>query len=91
MVQTLKAVVFDWAGTMIDFGSRAPVVALVRLFEGEGVPIGEAEARADMGMAKRDHIRAILSMPHVAAAWHTQHGAPPTEADGDRLSRRSAR
>jgi len=85
MVQTLKAVVFDWAGTMIDFGSRAPVVALVRLFEGEGVPIGEAEARADMGMAKRDHIRAILSMPHVAAAWHTQHGAPPTEADGDRL------
>jgi len=42
----LKAVVFDWAGTMIDFGSRAPVVALMLLFEAEGVPITEVEARA---------------------------------------------
>lgn len=85
MGRLLKAVVFDWAGTMIDFGSRAPVVALVRLFEAQHVPIGEAEARADMGLAKRDHIRAILSMPRVAAAWKVTHGAGPSEEDGDRL------
>ena len=77
----LKAVVFDWAGTMIDFGSRAPVVALCRLFDQAGVPVSEEEARADMGMAKRDHIRALLANPRVAAAWTERHGAPAEESD----------
>jgi phosphonoacetaldehyde hydrolase len=81
----LRAVVFDWAGTMIDFGSRAPVVALCRAFAGEGVPIEEAEARADMGRAKRDHIAALLRQPRIARAWAVQHGVAPGEADGDRL------
>ena len=81
----IRAVVFDWAGTMIDFGSRAPVVALLRLFEGAGVPITEAEARADMGRAKRDHIGRILAMPRVADAWVKAHGARSSDADADRL------
>ncbi len=29
----LKAVIFAWAGTTVDFGSRAPVMAFVRTFE----------------------------------------------------------
>lgn len=77
----LKAVVFDWAGTMIDYGSRAPVVALCKLFEAVGVPITEAEAQADMGMAKSDHIAAILAMPRVCAAWTAIHGKAPDHAD----------
>jgi len=81
----LKAVVFDWAGTMIDFGSRAPVVALLLLFDAEGVPISEEEARADMGMAKRDHIAAILGRPRVREAWAARHGAAPDEATVDHL------
>lgn len=81
MTFPIKAVVLDWAGTMIDHGSRAPVVALQRLFEQAGVPITEAEARADMGRSKRDHIRAILAMPRVAAAWEDTHDAAPTEDD----------
>lgn len=85
MKPPLKAVVFDWAGTMIDFGSRAPVVALLTLFEEAGVAISEAEARADMGMAKRDHIRRLLAMPRVAGAWVGRHGVAPLEADGDAL------
>ncbi|MDE8651015.1 phosphonoacetaldehyde hydrolase [Novosphingobium album (ex Liu et al. 2023)] len=81
----LKAVVFDWAGTMIDFGSRAPVVALCKLFEAAGVPLTEAEARADMGMAKSDHIAAILASPRVHAAWTAAHGTAPGEADAAAL------
>lgn len=81
----LKAVIFDWAGTMIDFGSRAPVIALCKLFEANGVPISEAEAREDMGRAKRDHIGALLAKPRIAKAWEAARGAPPTEADGDAL------
>lgn len=85
MIPGLKAVVFDWAGTMIDFGSRAPVVALCKVFAANDVPIEEAEARADMGMAKRDHIGAILRQPRVHAAWTAQWGAKPDEAAGDCL------
>jgi len=77
----IQAVVFDWAGTMIDHGCRAPVMALLRVFEQAGVPIDEAEARADMGRAKRDHIRAILSGPRVASAWRATHGMEPGEQD----------
>lgn len=80
MIPGLKAVVFDWAGTMIDFGSRAPVVALCKVFAAHGVPIEEHEARADMGMAKRDHIAAILRQPRVHAAWLSARGADPDAA-----------
>lgn len=77
----IKAVVFDWAGTMIDHGSRAPVIALERVFTDFGVPITEAEARADMGRAKRDHIRSILAMPRVLESWRSLKGAAPGESD----------
>lgn len=81
MKPRLQAVIFDWAGTMIDFGSRAPVVALCELFAQVGVPVSEAEARTHMGMAKRDHIRSLLALPRVADAWVERHGAPATETD----------
>jgi phosphonoacetaldehyde hydrolase len=81
----IKAVVFDWAGTMIDYGSRAPVVALQRVFADAGVEVSEAEARADMGRAKRDHIRALLAQPRIAEAWQAKHGAEAAEADVTRL------
>jgi phosphonoacetaldehyde hydrolase len=70
---------------MFDFGSRAPVVALIKSFDQAGVPITETEARAEMGMAKRDHIAAIMAQPRVVAAWTAQHGAVPSAADGDTL------
>jgi phosphonoacetaldehyde hydrolase len=81
----VKAVVFDWAGTVIDFGSIAPIEALRTAFARHGVPISQAEARADMGMAKRDHVRAILALPRVLAAWTDVHGHGPDEADGERV------
>lgn len=81
----IRAVVFDWAGTMIDFGCRAPVVALREVFAAAGVEISKAEARMDMGKAKRDHVRALLAMPRIAAVWRERHGAAATEADVDRL------
>ncbi|WP_454715499.1 phosphonoacetaldehyde hydrolase [Caulobacter segnis] len=81
----IQAVVFDWAGTMIDFGCRAPVAALREVFVEAGIEISEAEARADMGKAKRDHVRALLALPRVADLWKDRHGAAPAETDVDRL------
>ena len=85
MRSAIKAVVLDWAGTMIDYGSRAPVVALQRLFEQAGVAISEAEARADMGRAKRDHIRAILAIPRVSEVWLEKYGASAGDGDVEKM------
>ena len=81
----IRAVLFDWAGTTIDHGSRAPVEVFVEVFRRAGVEISTAEARGPMGMAKREHIAAILATPRVADAWTSHHGQAPTEADIDRL------
>ena len=84
MKQGLKAfdlVIFDWAGTMVDFGCRAPVAALTEAFVRRGVTLDEAAARADMGKAKADHVRCILTRPEVVKAWITATGAPAGEAE----------
>ena len=79
----VKAVVFDWAGTVVDHGSLAPMGAFVETFAGFGVEVSVAEARGPMGMAKRPHIAALMALPRVARAWAERHGHPPTEADID--------
>ncbi|GAB0113153.1 phosphonoacetaldehyde hydrolase [Acidisoma sp. C75] len=79
----LRAVVFDWAGTVVDFGSRAPMGAFVEAFAAFNVAITIAEARIPMGMAKRPHVAALLAMPRIAAAWAARHGQRPGEAEID--------
>ncbi|MEM5448334.1 MULTISPECIES: phosphonoacetaldehyde hydrolase [Paraburkholderia] len=79
----VKAVIFDWAGTVVDYGSRAPMGAFVETFEQFGVPITIDEARGPMGMAKRPHIAALMALPRVAAAWEAHYGHAPGEADID--------
>ena len=79
----LQAVIFDWAGTVVDHGSRAPMGAFVKAFASFGVAITIADARGPMGMAKRDHIRMIGQVSAVAAAWQEKFGRPFGEADID--------
>jgi phosphonoacetaldehyde hydrolase len=81
----LKAVILDWAGTAVDFGSRAPVAALQRVFAASGVAITAAEAREDMGVLKKDQIRFIMSRDRVRNQWTQTHGYTPSEADVERI------
>jgi phosphonoacetaldehyde hydrolase len=81
-------VIFDWAGTVVDFGCEAPVKALMEAFGAEGVRLDEESARRDMGKAKSDHVEALLADPAVAAAWQTSHGRAPQPADIGRMMTR---
>jgi phosphonoacetaldehyde hydrolase len=81
----ILAVVFDWAGTVVDFGCLAPVRALQAAFAAHGVTISEAQARKDMGRAKLDHVAALLADPSVGKAWTARLGAPPATADVERV------
>lgn len=77
----LKLAVLDLAGTVVDFGSRAPAGAFVELFAREGIRISEADARGPMGMHKRDHIAAICALPEVATQWQARRGRAATDTD----------
>lgn len=81
----LKAVILDWAGTVIDYGCFAPMHAFRQTFEEAGVPISTREARIPMGLLKWDHIQAILQMARVKDAWTTKHSSEPDQLDVDRL------
>lgn len=80
-------VIFDWAGTLVDHGCRAPMEAFLQAFDAEGLPISEATARAPMGAHKLDHVKAILAQPDVAARLPAALAALPPAARADRLYR----
>ncbi len=86
-MSAIKAIILDWAGTVVDHGSRAPMGAFVRAFGEFGVEIAIADARGPMGMAKWDHIRAVGQAPNVAAAWRARHGRDFNESDVDAIFR----
>ena len=81
----LKAVILDWAGTTVDFGSLAPVRALQKVFAEAGVTLADSEIRQDMGLPKKEHIREILFGQQGRNQWARTHGNLPCEADVDRL------
>ncbi len=84
-MSSVKAVIFDWSGTVVDFGSRAPATAFIEVFRQFGVELTMAEARGPMGLPKRDHIRALSSLPRIAAAWRAAHDRAFEDADVDRI------
>lgn len=81
----ITAAIFDWAGTVLDFGCIAPVAAFQEAFANALVPISEAEARRPMGAAKRVHIELILADIAVADRWKARHGKRADQNDVDAL------
>ncbi|MCB9874939.1 MAG: phosphonoacetaldehyde hydrolase [Planctomycetaceae bacterium] len=81
----IRLVVFDWAGTTVDFGSRAPATAFTKVFAAHNVKVTDAEARAPMGLNKREHLVAMLNAPEIASRWKTVHGEPWTDKDIDTM------
>ena len=81
----IKAVIFDWAGTTVDYDCFAPVQAFMETFKAAGVEPTMEETRKPMGMLKIDHIRTMLHMERIEAEWERVHGAKPTEDDVHKL------
>ncbi|MFC5860948.1 phosphonoacetaldehyde hydrolase [Acidicapsa dinghuensis] len=81
----IPMVVLDWAGTVVDHGSVAPVKALEDIFAAEGIDAPHSLVRKYMGLAKRDHVEALLWEPEIAAQVAHLHARRVTEEDVDRL------
>lgn len=85
MNRKVEAVIFDWAGTTVDYGCFAPVQAFAKVFKNAGIDPTMEEVRGPMGMLKRDHIKTMLAMPRIHSLWREKYGHEPGEADIDRL------
>ena len=83
--KNIGMVVFDLAGTTVDYGCIAPVAAFVEGFQMMKIPITLSQARAPMGMEKRAHIQAIAAQKEVATRWQQVHGRTVTEDDIDTM------
>ena len=81
----VDAVILDWAGTTVDYGSFAPVQAFMEVFKQYGVLPTIEEVRIPMGMLKIDHIRTMLKMERIRNAWVNLHGKEPGEQDAQAL------
>ncbi|SGY81657.1 Phosphonoacetaldehyde hydrolase-Phosphonoacetaldehyde phosphonohydrolase [Moritella viscosa] len=82
----VQSVIFDWAGTIVDFGSFAPTTIFIAAFKSQyDFDISLAEARVPMGLGKWDHIKAVSELPDVAARWKAQFGSMIRTADIDAI------
>lgn len=81
----IAAVIFDWAGTLVDFGCFAPTVSIVETFAQRGVELAMAEARGPMGLEKKEHIRRLLANDRIGHRWKIATGADPRPEDADTL------
>ncbi len=74
----VRAVIFDVSGTVMDYGSRAPVAAFIDLFQRHGVSLTDEEARRPMGLHRRDHLWELLNDSEVRLRWTAAHGTAAT-------------
>lgn len=82
----INALILDWAGTTVDFGSFAPTQIFVEAFQQAfGVEITLAEARVPMGLGKWQHIEALGKLPSVDARWQQKFGRAMNKQDIDAI------
>ncbi|MGY4535271.1 phosphonoacetaldehyde hydrolase [Pseudomonas sp. TE3786] len=76
-----QAVILDWAGTVVDFGSFAPTQIFVEAFAEFDVQVSIEEARGPMGMGKWDHIRTLCDIPAISERYKKAFGRVPSDDD----------
>ncbi|MGL5757918.1 phosphonoacetaldehyde hydrolase [Plesiomonas sp.] len=85
-MSAVNALILDWAGTVVDFGSFAPTSIFVEAFSvAYDFPVSLEEARQPMGLGKWAHIEALSRLPSVAQRWFTQFGRPMDKSDIDMI------
>lgn len=81
----VRLVIFDWAGTVVDYGCVAPAVVFQKTFEHWEIPLTKEEILKPMGMEKKDHIRQLLRLEQVTKTWRELKGRDWTEQDVEEM------
>lgn len=80
-----EAVIFDWAGTTIDYGCFAPVQTFVEVFKEFGIEPTMEETRKPMGTLKWDHIKTMLGMNRIHQEFVRIYAREPEDRDVDAM------
>lgn len=88
-MRKIEAVIFDWAGTTVDYGSFAPVQAFIEAFKEFGITPTPAEVREPMGMLKWDHIHTMMQMSRITDEWNKAQGRIWEKSDVDTIYEKS--
>ncbi|MGM9936666.1 MAG: phosphonoacetaldehyde hydrolase [Candidatus Ornithomonoglobus sp.] len=76
-----EMIIFDWAGTTVDYGCFAPVNSFLEAFREFGLEPTIEEIRKPMGMLKIDHIRTMLEMNRIKSLWQEKYNRTYTQDD----------
>lgn len=81
MKKEIQLMVFDWAGTTIDYGCIAPLAVFENIFKNKGIILTREEILKPMGMGKRDHIKTLLQTESAKKQWNEKYKRDWNEAD----------
>ena len=83
----LDAVIFDWAGTIIDYGSLATIIAIKKIFNKKNIKVTHYQIQKDMGVKKIIHLKKILNLKNVNKQWENNFGKKVNKKDLNILSK----
>lgn len=86
-IKQIQLVVFDWAGTTVDYGSSAPSDVFERVFTAAGLHLTRQEINRPMGIEKKAHIRQLLLSESGDSQWKKIYGRAWDEEDVEKLYR----
>lgn len=87
-MKKIECIIMDWAGTSVDYGCFAPVVAFIESFKQMGLTVTSAETRAHMGLTKIEEIRALFSIERVKEEFQAKYNRSYNENDIQECYRR---
>ena len=62
-----------------------PSLVFIEVFKNHGIELSVQEARAPMGLAKKDHVRTLVLLDSVQGQWYAKYGHYPSETVVDSL------
>ncbi len=85
MSEKVKGIIFDWAGTTVDYGCFAPVITFMEIFSDYKIKLTLEEIMEPMGIHKKEHIKTLLELDRIKKLWISKYGAEPDEGNVDEL------
>lgn len=83
--KNIEAVVFDWAGTTVDYGCQAPMNVFAEIFKEKDIIVTLDEVKGPMGMNKWDHINELCQLESIKTQWQEKYGKNPEKDEVDEL------
>lgn len=68
----IRAVIFDWAGTTIDYGNQAPAIALRKTFKQFGIEVNLSDFSCD-GTDPLIQIKRLMATEKCQKEWYIAH------------------